>query len=479
MNSNWFSFDEDLASGFIEKSKVEDIKKNFRLNSKKIEKTENWSTASEVNDILDLATAKCDARKKSKLLDTLLQDRLMVRNTIGRASRFSEEPVRMRHMYADDFFSDIDSKITKIKSKYASDRSETESQRSDRKDKMESKYDTKSNYTERSPSCGSTNSYGFTEVTNDMNRSRKDSIDSSWSRKSCQGNVNFPSSSTSTLSEGCGGYSAKTIGRSISRDSDDSVCTEKSVNSSTISEKLPDGTDKTQIESNESWLRKSTSGSKIAEKKLNDITLMEKNDDGMCEKSTTKMSYLEKSATGSSLQEEITSEKVTSSGRGGTKTIEQKTSSETFKKSHKTTPNKSAYYDDFDSCSFEHFAPPSFSKIYNNDRTKTPTLRRKELYLPNRGTVVSEKISKLIDEAVQQDDLFKIPSALQTDIDKMTDDFFNSKSFGRDRTRTQRRLADLFSEVSIFKYPPSFFFLVEGERFKFRTLHLNHDAFPF
>ncbi|KAK6638860.1 hypothetical protein RUM43_007129 [Polyplax serrata] len=443
MNSNWFSFDEDVASEFFERSKVERTKRNSGVNSKKTEMNSSWGHSSDVSDLLDLATSKCSFREKSKLLDSLLKERSIVRNAMSRASRVSDDPFRMRYIYGDDFFSDADEKITKIKNNFSSDRYETESQNSERK---EEKFENKGRYLEKSSSTASANSYAFTELTNDAARSRKDSMDSSWSRKSCQGTVNFPASSTSTMSDQCGGYSAKSIGRSISRDSDDSVCTEKSINSSTISEKLPDGTDKTQIESNESWLRKSTSGTKIAEKKVNDMTMMEKNDDGMCEKSRTRMSYLEKSATGSSLQEEITSEKVTSSGKRGTKTIEQKTSSETFKKSHKTTPSKSSYYDDLDSCSFEHFVPSSFSKMCSETRSKAPSMKQKDLFLHGRSNAVPEKISKLIDEAVQQDDLFKIPSSLQTDIDKMTDDFFSSKTFGRDKTRTQRRLlTNLFS----------------------------------
>lgn len=460
MNSKWFDFDEDITSDFIDKTQLEYIKKNLGLGSKNLEsKIDGWRASYELNDILDLATSKRDTRTKSRLIDSILKDRLTERNTIGRTSRFLDEPSRLRHIYTDDFFSDMDAKVSRIRSRLARSEFDSDKRTIDQSEKKDFRFESKMNFPERSSSSTSANSYGFADVTSETNRSRKDSMDSSWSKRSCQGNVTFPTSSASTISDG----SDRTkVGRSVSRESDESVCTEKSVNSATVSEKLPDGTDKTHMESNESWLRKSGSGSKIAEKKVNDSILTEKNDDGLCEKATTRMSYLEKSATGSSLQEEMESKRMTSSSKGGSiKTVEQKTSSETYKKSSSSAPNKSSYYDELDSCSFEHFAQPSFSKMSSDERIRNSTFRRKETYRPSRSSMVSEKISKLIDEAVLQDDLFKIPSALQTDIDKLTDDFFNSKTFKRDKTRTERssRLADLFSGVSILKLFSSFFCL--------------------
>ena len=479
MSSSWFDLDDSIASEFFDKTQMEFASGEKNTGTKKIHKTmEKWSATTDVNEIIDLAMGKTDRRdEKNKLLDSLLKDRLTGRNFTGRTSstststtRFSEEPhFRMKNLYVDDFFSDVNEKVSKFKNKYVDDdvRYDVESQKSSKygREKNDSKYECKEGrHPEKSASGGSANSYAFTEVTND-GRSRKDSMDSTWSRKSNQGQVNFPSSA-SNVSEDCDTYSAQTIGRSISRDSDDSVCTEKSVNNSTISEKLPDGTDKTKIESNESWLKKSTSGSKISEKKFNDMTLTEKNDDGICEKSTTRMSYLEKSATGSSLKEEITSEKLTSSSsKGRTKTLEQKTSSEKYKKSQRTMPptsSSSSYnYEDLNSSSttYERFTPSSSffsssnsSSSTTEDRSKTSSFRLKEqLFTPSRTMKASEKISKLIDEAVYQDDLFKIPSSLQTNIDKVTDDFFNnSKTFSRDRARiNRRRLTDILTGVSI------------------------------
>lgn len=426
MNDKWFDFADELASGFFNRpDRFDLIRERFGLPSKKMErkKLKSWGSVNEINNVLDSSFFS-----NSKLWDSVVKDTFLTK------SRYSEEPVRIRELDADDFFT----KARRLRNRIVRERLDSESEveeKSKRRTRRNFRMDSEP---EKSPSCSSANSYGFTDVTNDLNKYRKGSVDDSWgSRKSSiQGNVNvtFPTSSSSNVSEAS--YSGKSIDRSLSRNSDDSVCTEKSANCTSVSEKLPDGTDKTQTENNEVWVSKSSSGSRISEKKLNDTSVTEKNDNKISEKSSRKMSYVEKSETGSSLQE-LMSENVSSCEKTGNKTVEQKTSSETIKKKIRR-PSKPGFYEELEARLFSKESEPE-------DDDKTPVLRRREfLHSSSKGKSVTEKISKLIDEAVQQDNLFRLPTTLQSDIDKIADDFLDVKIVESD-AKGRRRPASTFA----------------------------------
>ena len=371
MDDNWF-FGDRLTRDFFSR-------KSFGFNDKKMDgpkRLKSWGSVSELNDILD------------SFSDGFLK-----------RSRFSEEP--------DDFFS----RARRLRNRILKERLDSDFDFEEKINKRRVRKDSS-----RSSVPESVNSYRITEVTNDLNRgrfdSRKSSVDDSSfsSRKSSTANVNvtFPTSSDSNISEA-------SFDKSVSQNSDDSICTEKSANC--VSEKLPDGTNKTQMENNECWITKSSSGSRISEKKINDSLTTEKTDSKISEKSTKRMSFAEKSGSGSSLQE--VTENTSFCERNGNK-IEQKSSTETIRKKFKPFPAK-GYYEELE------------AKLFNRDEDedeKTPVFRRKF-----KGKSVSEKISKLIDEAVAQDDLFKISSTLQTDLDKIADDLMDVKLDGLKRRR--------------------------------------------
>lgn len=403
MDSKWFDFEDDLSPN---PDRFEMLKKSFGLSSRKTESDnfKSWSSVNRVSDIFDLdgwRTGKFNDR--SKLLDSVIRDRLKT----GTKSQL--------HMSDNEILSDISESARKIRSRFSRDRFGFDEHRT-----------RKMKDGEGSPGCSSS-SDGFTFP------------EKAWSRKSsCQGNVTFPESSTASINSDAN--SEKYFGRSISVNSEESVCTEKSADSSTISETLPDGTNKTQFENNETWLSKSTSGSTVCEKKVRDSTLTESNDDIVCDRSTKRTSYVERSATGSSLQEESTSERMVSCDKNGTKTVEQKTSSESFKKAYRSPRYTGIFYNDLD----------SFGQTPKNG-DETP---RKFGYVCC-GKTVSEKISKLIDEAVQQDTLFGIPSNWDTDIDKVTNNFANLKgNFMKEkRKNASRRLSGTFAEVTFSTHP--------------------------
>lgn len=440
MGSRWFDFHEDLSSDFFGRpSRLGLIKKKFGTPTSKAEDKDlkSWGSLDDVNDILDFATSKSSFFGNGRLFDSVLKDDLLSRPRFDRAARFAEEPTRFREVDSSDIFSDLNTKARHLRNRMTRERNDSESKTEDRDDRQrredrrwrrDSRFDSKSSVPEKSSSSSS--GCGFTDITNDLNKtvSRRDSSDRSGSVKSAfQGNVTFPTSSSSNVSEASVSFSER------SKNSDDSICTEKSANCSSVSEKLSDGTNKTKVENYETWRRKSPGGSRVSEKKQNDSVVTEQNDGKMSETSTKRMSYLEKSATGSSIQEEATTESVTSCDESGMKTVEQKTSSESYKKNFRSTPNKSTFYDELDSCAFQHYARPgSFSKSYKeDDPDRTPVLRRKEyLRSGSKSKNFSDKISRLIDEAVEQDNLFKISSSLQADIDRITDDFLGRRRRG-------------------------------------------------
>ncbi|KAL0270306.1 UNVERIFIED_CONTAM: hypothetical protein PYX00_007768 [Menopon gallinae] len=399
MGSKWFDFEDDLSPN---PDRFELLKRSFGLSSRKTESEnlKSWSSVNRVSDIFDLDGCRTGILKdRDKLWDSVIRDRLM---TGGKYH------VHVSDSDCNEILSDISESARKIRSRFSRDRFDFDEY------KMRKMKDG-----ENSPGCSSS-SEGF-------------HYPEKWSRQSsCQGNVTFPESSTASINSDA--VSEKSFGRSVSINSEESVCTEKSADCSTITETLPDGTNKTQFENNETWLSKSTSGSTICEKKVRDSTVTETNDDMVCDRSTKRTSYVERSATGSSLQEESTSERMVSCDKSGTKTVEQKTSSESYKKAYRSPRSTCTFYDDLESFS------PRTPKNGDDSQRK---------FSFSRGKTVSEKISKLIDEAVQQDSLFNIPSKLETDIDKMTSDFADLKGhFGKEkRKHARRRLSGTFVEA--------------------------------